>query len=109
MDIIQKAKELQQYYFDMESDAKLEGSDYTYGEAFDLISRLVDRLEWKPINNCPVDEIVLFNVNDYLNSYDTTVSLGLMSDEMEYISVSNGKKLMDKPTHWLPLPPVGDK
>ena len=61
-------------------------------------------MEWKNINNCPVDTLVLFDANDYCVSVDSDVCIGYMNERMEYFGVSNDKELFDIPTHWMPLP-----
>lgn len=110
-------------------------SNYEIG---DLISRLVDRLEWQPIETAPKDgkQILVYYKNDlgknriikahYIQKFteESNEDFAEYSEEKDdyytpegwYEDIDNWDdyshvKLQHSPTHWmpLPLPPVGDK
>lgn len=99
MDIIQEAKEY------LTVSALNQAIDF---EAFNLISRLVDRLEWKPIESAPKDgEVFCYD----LQWSESGVALAEKFPHHWQVSDREDDTVHFKPTHWmpLPLPPVGDK
>lgn len=85
----------------------------------DLISRLVDRLEWRPISeNTPDDVEILIKYiepsDDEINYYYAVVqSAGLNSIGQPYYdtpyAISSIKVTQEDIIGWLPLPPLGEK
>lgn len=101
MDIIQEAKE----YI---ANHKL---PETTNHGLDLISKLLDRLEWRPIDSAPKDDkpVLVFvkyptgYTGYYVAQYDYEHTNGRVYKEVY------GNMYNIQPTHWLPLQLVGDK
>ena len=101
MDIIQEAKEVLKNW----KEGLIRPTEHNNDASMDLISRLVDRLEWKDMESCPIGETVLA-----IDADGEIVAIELDINRRAEIVVL-GDVTNDYPalSYWLPLPPVGDK
>lgn len=74
----------------------------------DLISRLVDMLEWKPIDSAPKDGSVIYGI-DTENGNQGCVKYNEGGNWESVNHYGGDMGIGFFPDKWLPLPPVGDK
>lgn len=113
MDIIQEAKARITELEALELVCGSESNVKNYRIMVDLISRLVDRLEWKPIGeNTPKDESILVRYGEpFFGTFTQGIEKAYFDTESgEWrFSLSDRKISTNGVTHWLPLPPAGEK
>lgn len=95
MNIIQEAKGY------ILSSSALEEKIYVV----DLISRLVDMLEWKNMDSCPIGEAVLaVDESNYVVS--VVLDINRRPEIVVLGDMNNDYPICNK---WLPLPPAGER
>ncbi len=127
MDVIQEAKEYLAQNSSLKVMAQNNNSDFdAYDTEVDLISRLVDRLEWKPISECPWGKRVLMwwipvDDNKYAEAAIICQLVHYDKDGKEDDIYADGYRPhrviadngmwyeIERVKGWLPLPPIGDK